>query len=122
MSRHEAAAALARTCSGLVAPAMIEPIPGVDGERAHRELVQRAPALLREGSERLDAVEALIVDLPALEPRARRSRLAAPVLPRQQAAREREVGDVRDAELPTEREHVRVVVALGAGCSGSGEP
>ena len=30
LRRHLAAAALARTCSGLVAPAMIDPIPGVE--------------------------------------------------------------------------------------------
>ena len=81
MQFHEAAAALARTCSGVVAPAMIEPDAGRRGERADRELVQRVPALFRERRERLDAVEPLVRDLASFEARALGRGLAAPVFP-----------------------------------------
>ena len=78
--------------------------------------------LLRESGEGFDAVEALVLDLTAREPRPCRRRLAAPVLAGEQAAREREVRDVRDAELTAEREHVDVVAALEQAVAGSAGP
>jgi hypothetical protein len=67
--------------------------------------------LLREGGQRVDTVELLVVDLPAGETRSLRSRLATPVLAGEQPAGEGEIRDVGDAELPAEREDVLVVIA-----------
>ena len=70
VSRHEAAAAFARTCSGFVAPAMIEPIPGVDASALMASSWSEWTARLGERGERLDPLEALVLDLAAREPRA----------------------------------------------------
>jgi hypothetical protein len=64
-----------------------------------------------EALERLDAVELRVVDRAALQPRSGCDR-SAPVLAGQEPAREREVRDVRDAELAAEREHIGVVPTL----------
>ena len=66
---------------------------------------------LGEGGKRVDSVELLVVDRSPGKPRSFRSGLAASVLAGQEAAREREVRDVGDPELATERENALVVVS-----------
>src|SRR5206468_10072594 len=81
-------------------------------ERAEGKLQQRPPALGGDALERLDTVVGLVVDLLSGEARPRRRRLAAPVLAREQAAREREVRDEADAELGAGGQHVLLGAAL----------
>ena len=79
---------------------------GLRRERGDRELEQRAAALARECLQRLEPVEGGVVDLAPLEPRPLRTRLAAPVLAGEQAAREREVGHEAHVQSLRERQHV----------------
>ncbi len=62
----------------------------------------------REARELLDSIEALVRQpvVPPFESTPARSRLAPPVLAREQAARERKVRNEPDAELAAERKHV----------------
>src|SRR6478736_4947799 len=82
------------------------------GETPDRELEDAAAALGAYALQRLNGLEVALVDLPSGQPRARGRRLAAPVLPREEPAREREVRHVAHAVAQAEREHLGVVVAV----------
>ena len=81
------------------------------GECADRELVERVTLSLGEASESLETVVLVFLDHATCEPRAFGRRLATPVFPCEQTTCKREVRDVRDPELPAERENILVVVA-----------
>ena len=85
------------------------------GEPADRELEQRVAAAGGERLQLLGPREPLVAEPAVVQPAEPRSLglgLAAPVLAGQEAALEREVGDVAHPELARERQHGRLVVAV----------
>ena len=91
---------------------MIDPIPDVEASAliaSSCSVWPRSSANAASASTRSKRSSSIVA---AREPRPSGRRLASPVLPGQEAAREREVRDVGDAELATERQHCLVVGAL----------
>ena len=111
---HSPAAAFARTCSGVVAPAITEATVGCAARPPIATSSSRSAAVARERLERLDAVPRRGrrgVETLRRQARALGRRLAAAVLAGQQPAREREVRDQPEPEPLARRDQVVLGVA-----------
>ena len=110
---HSPAAAFARTCSGVVAPAITEATAGWAARPPIATSSRPQAAVAREGLERLDPVPRRVVDVEPLrrEARALGRRLAAAVLAGEQAAREREVRQQAEPEPLARGDQVALGVA-----------